>query len=282
MTRESKSKALFRHLGSLLFCCFGGSLVTRRRPECCWLANRPFDSLTSGLQMHRKQVKECVPISRGEMHWASRKGKFGVDSLADKKTSHLPGFPWQSLTFSWLRNQRHSVWKLLKMSHFYFLKLAFSINFCPIKIDLSGNTVWPQASDFQTMILFFLWFSNTVLERHNHRTGIGQVWIELGQVVLGCHSSIGVWNKIHCGSTYETWTSNRSSGNLRWISEKFAIHSNACWCLKSKSDSTFGIGIRSFRHSVWKLLKMSHLNFGIFHQFLVLLKLTRSCNTVWP
>ena len=162
MTRESKSKALFRHLGSLLFCCFGGSLVTRRRPECCWLANRPFDSLTSGLQMHRKQVKECVPISRGEMHWASRKGKFGVDSLADKKTSHLPGFPWQSLTFSWLRNQRHSVWKLLKMSHFYFLKLAFSINFCPIKIDLSGNTVWPQASDFQTMILFSVIFKHCV------------------------------------------------------------------------------------------------------------------------
>ena len=27
--------------------------------------------------------------------------------------------------------------------------LAFSTNFCPIKSDLSGNTVWPQASDFQ-------------------------------------------------------------------------------------------------------------------------------------
>ena len=27
-------------------------------------------------------------------------------------------------------------------------------------------------------------------------------------------------------------------------------------------------------HIVWKLLKMSHLNFGIFHQFFVLLKLT--------
>ena len=29
-----------------------------------------------------------------------------------------------------------------------FWILAFSINFCPIKIDLSGNTVWPQASGF--------------------------------------------------------------------------------------------------------------------------------------
>ena len=43
----------------------------------------------------------------------------------------------------------HIVWKLLKMSHLNFLILAFSTNFCPIKTDLSGNTVWPQASGFQ-------------------------------------------------------------------------------------------------------------------------------------
>ena len=29
--------------------------------------------------------------------------------------------------------------------------LAFSTNFCPIKTDLSGNTVWPQASGFQKL-----------------------------------------------------------------------------------------------------------------------------------
>ena len=29
--------------------------------------------------------------------------------------------------------------------------LAFSTNFCPIKIYLSGNTVWPQASGFQKL-----------------------------------------------------------------------------------------------------------------------------------
>ena len=34
----------------------------------------------------------------------------------------------------------HNVWKLLKMSHFNFSILSFSTNFCPIKIDLSGNT----------------------------------------------------------------------------------------------------------------------------------------------
>ena len=30
-----------------------------------------------------------------------------------------------------------------------FWSLALSINFCPIKIDLSGSTVWPQISGFQ-------------------------------------------------------------------------------------------------------------------------------------
>ena len=40
----------------------------------------------------------------------------------------------------------HIVWKLLKMSHLiFFLILAFST------IDLSGNTVWPQASGFQKL-----------------------------------------------------------------------------------------------------------------------------------
>ena len=32
-----------------------------------------------------------------------------------------------------------------------FLILPFSINFCPTKTDLSGNTVWQQASGFQKL-----------------------------------------------------------------------------------------------------------------------------------
>ena len=32
-----------------------------------------------------------------------------------------------------------------------FWILAFSANFCPIKTDLSGNTVWPQALDYQKL-----------------------------------------------------------------------------------------------------------------------------------
>ena len=54
-------------------------------------------------------------------------------------------------------------WKILKNVAFKrFLILVFSTNFCPIKIDLSGNTIWLQTSGFQKMRLL-MWFSNTVL-----------------------------------------------------------------------------------------------------------------------
>ena len=37
------------------------------------------------------------------------------------------------------------------MSHLNCLLVAFPTIFCPIKTDLSGNTVWPQASGFQKL-----------------------------------------------------------------------------------------------------------------------------------
>ena len=48
----------------------------------------------------------------------------------------------------------HNVWKLLEMSHLSFSILAFSTNFCPIKSDLSGNTVWQY-----WIILYSVWKS---------------------------------------------------------------------------------------------------------------------------
>ena len=48
-------------------------------------------------------------------------------------------------------SQKHSVWKLLKKSYLNFWHLACSTKFCPIENDLSGNTVWPQASGFQKL-----------------------------------------------------------------------------------------------------------------------------------
>ena len=62
----------------------------------------------------------------------------------------------------------HRVWKSPNMSHLSFSILAFSTNFCPTKIDLSGNTVWPQASRFQKhakLTIFGLF--NLLLSIHN-------------------------------------------------------------------------------------------------------------------
>ena len=42
--------------------------------------------------------------------------------------------------------------KITQNVAFEFLILAFSTNFCLIKTDLSGNTVWPQASGLQKLV----------------------------------------------------------------------------------------------------------------------------------
>ena len=45
------------------------------------------------------------------------------------------------------RQQKWDVTQCLKVVQI----LAFSTNFCPIKTNLSGNTIWPQASGFQKL-----------------------------------------------------------------------------------------------------------------------------------
>ena len=42
--------------------------------------------------------------------------------------------------------------KIIKNVAFLVLKFGIFTNFCPIKSDLSGNTVWPQASGFQKLV----------------------------------------------------------------------------------------------------------------------------------
>ena len=49
---------------------------------------------------------------------------------------------WYFLDFSYLA----------KCRTFDFSILSFSTHFCPIKSDLPGNTVWPQASGFQKLV----------------------------------------------------------------------------------------------------------------------------------
>ena len=44
-----------------------------------------------------------------------------------------------------------STMKITQNVAFKFLNFGISTNFCPFKTDLSGNTVWPQASGFQKL-----------------------------------------------------------------------------------------------------------------------------------
>ena len=61
--------------------------------------------------------------------------------------------------------------------------LAFSTKFCPIKTDLSGNTVWPQASAFQKlakMDQFWHFFINFCLHSKCKRNWLrSQCWMRL-------------------------------------------------------------------------------------------------------
>ena len=72
--------------------------------------------------------------------------------------------------------------KLLKMSHLSFSILEFSIIFCLIKIDLSGNSVWLQTSGFQKLIkMNHIWhFQSTFVYAKCKRSLLhSQCWIRL-------------------------------------------------------------------------------------------------------
>ena len=62
-----------------------------------------------------------------------------------------------------VQNPLHSVWKSTKSRIWMFQFWQFPTNFCPLKIDLSGNTVQLQCWN-ET----FLWFSNTVHKKLLH------------------------------------------------------------------------------------------------------------------
>ena len=70
---------------------------------------------------------------------------------------------WHHISLVLQKFSTHNVWKLLKISHLNFSILAFSTNFCPIWIDLSGYTVWQQASGFQKLakltIFWHFWWT---------------------------------------------------------------------------------------------------------------------------
>ena len=79
--------------------------------------------------------------------WAEKKKSFLLLAMPRCKIHHS----YRQSKIRRTLDLHHNVWKLLEISHLNFSILAFSTNFCPVKIDLSGNTVWPQASGFQKL-----------------------------------------------------------------------------------------------------------------------------------
>ena len=108
-------------------------------------------------------------------------------------------------------NMAHSVWKSPKMSHLNFSILAFSINFCPIKSGLSGNTVWMVASVSQKLVKLdhFWWiFVHSKCKRSSLRMLNATFWLifkhcEPGDIMLCSNLSFSAeWDAEHCGKKH--------------------------------------------------------------------------------
>ena len=61
------------------------------------------------------------------------------------------GWSFIALGIFYLNITKTHCLKITQNVVFDFRILAFSTNFCPIKTDMSGNTVWLQASGFQKL-----------------------------------------------------------------------------------------------------------------------------------
>ena len=75
--------------------------------------------------------------------------------------------------------------------------LAFSTSFCPIKTDLSGNTVWPQASGFQKLAKmdhFWHFYLTLVHSKCNCSSLRLQFWTRL---------FLWFWNTVSSGVVFE-------------------------------------------------------------------------------
>ena len=90
-----------------------------------------------------------------------------------------------------------------KMSHLNFSILAFSTNFCPMKINLSGNTVWPQASVFLKLAKlahFCLLTLNINLARfaRNVKWDFSIIFKHCVPILSLLHRGIFVWLEVSC------------------------------------------------------------------------------------
>ena len=73
---------------------------------------------------------------------------------------------------------------------------------------------------------------------------------------------------------FHCWSHRRFDGKLSYVDNQVKGNTIHCKSFLSNQNhqnvETFETKVArfSYKHIVWKLFKMSHLNFGIFHQFL--------------
>ena len=165
---QSLQKIFVQWLAEGRFCCSPCQCCQRHFPQCSGL--QPDLAATK----QRKPTKEVLTpswkIIRNRLKGSSKGGndffahcrKGGRDAwtLNNDHSEHRSSLYIRLCTathanetgsIDLLEHPQCIVWKLLKTSRLNFMILAFSTNFCPIKTDLSGNTVWPQALGFQKL-----------------------------------------------------------------------------------------------------------------------------------
>ena len=128
---------------------FSSSTIYRDKTKCCCPFELPKPSTTRELFLYWLWFPSFILFKKGT---CSRRTK------SMKVKSVLRWHLW-SYTYlpSVIKTEHcidviiHIVCKSLKTSHLYFSILAIFSNYCSIKIDLSGNTVWPRASVFQKL-----------------------------------------------------------------------------------------------------------------------------------
>ena len=148
------------------------------------------------------------------------------------------------------------------------LILAFSINFCPVKIEHSGITVWPQASGFQNwpFLAFLMKVCSSICNRSLLRS---QVWMRLFlwfSNIVKMVKNASLSNSQNC-SAFLSWPSFGKKEALWHV--KIQCHFDVRNVLSSKCWSTFVLCDRHKNakqrlrfidalHSVWKSKKKYH------------------------
>ena len=148
---------------------------SKRLPFICWLHNH-LNRYVRWKQRLQRFAKSSASASN--FLTAFRAAKHGFQGFLRITRKSVQNKNWKQSQTKHFFIQ--NVWKSPKISHLSFSILAFSTNICPIKIDLSGTTVWPQVSSLKKVVkidyfwLFWWTFVHSKCKRSSLRS---QCWM---------------------------------------------------------------------------------------------------------